>query len=70
MKKKVIRELRKLDIKELIQKAESLRKEIAHLKLEFAVNKPKDTNIILKKRKELAAILTIIGEKKEQGNEK
>lgn len=70
MKKKIIQELRSLDLRELIKKAEDLRKEIANLKLEFAVNKPKDTNIILKKRKELAAILTVIGEKKEQGNGK
>lgn len=70
MKKKIIQELRGLELRELIKKAEDLRKEIANLKLEFVVNKPKDTNIILKKRKELAAILTIIGEKKDQGNEK
>lgn len=70
MKKKALKELRELDLNGLEKRAEDLRKEIANLKLEFAVNKPKDTNIILKKRKELAAILTIIGEKEEQGNGK
>lgn len=64
MKKKEINELRNLSIKELEKKVNELRKEIARLKLEFAVNPPKDTNILIKKRKELAVILTLITEKK------
>lgn len=64
MRKKEIDELRNLSIKELEKKVNDLRKEIARLKLEVVVNQPKDTNILIKKRKELAIILTLITEKK------
>lgn len=64
MKKKELKELRNLSISELENKANDLRREITRLKLEFSVNKPKDTNIVIKKRKDLAVVLTLITEKK------
>ncbi|OGK25103.1 hypothetical protein A3A46_03890 [Candidatus Roizmanbacteria bacterium RIFCSPLOWO2_01_FULL_37_13] len=50
---------------ELEKEAKNLREEIAKLRLELKVNPPKDINILMKKRKQLAITLTIIGEKKE-----
>lgn len=64
MKKKELEDLRSKLIKELEKQAQDLIKEIALQKLEFEANKPKDSNILLKKRKKLARIWTIIEEKK------
>lgn len=64
MKKKELEDLRSQSIKELEKQAENLIKEIAMQKIELETNKPKDSNILLKKRKKLARIWTIIEEKK------
>jgi len=64
MKKKTS-ELKAKSISELEMAAQSLREEISKLKLEFKVTPAKDTNILLKKRKKLAVILTLIAEKQE-----
>lgn len=63
MKKKEIEDLRNKSIKELEKEAGELRKEIGKLQLEARVNPPKDTNTLVKKRKHLAILLTIIREK-------
>lgn len=59
-----IEELRSKTIKELEKEGDEIRKEIAKLQLDFKVNLPKDTNLLVKKRKRLALILTIMNEKK------
>ena len=41
--------------------------EIAKLQLSFKSNPPKDTNLLMKKRKQLAVLLTVLGEKEEVG---
>ncbi|MBI4225528.1 50S ribosomal protein L29 [Candidatus Roizmanbacteria bacterium] len=64
MKKKTS-ELKNKSIGELEKEAHDLRVEIAKSRLEVKVNPAKDTNILVKKRKRLAVILTILGEKKE-----
>jgi ribosomal protein L29 len=64
MKKGEINELRAKTIRELEKEAEEIRKEIAKLKLDAEVNPLKDTNFLVKKRKRLAVILTLISEKK------
>lgn len=66
MKKKEKEQLRARSVKQLEKEAAELRREIAKLKLAFKINPPKDTNILVKKRKRLAVILTIIGEKKQR----
>lgn len=63
--KKSIAEIRQKTKNELIKESDTLRNEIAKLVLEVKVNKPKDTNIIGKKRKRLAVVLTLIKEKQE-----
>lgn len=63
--KKITREYRKKTTTELEKEAQRLRREIAKLKLEAKINPPKDTNLLIKKRKELAIILTLITEKKQ-----
>ena len=51
--------------KELEKEANSIREEIAKMQLSFKSNPPKDTNNLMKKRKQLAVILTLLSEKKE-----
>lgn len=51
--------------KELVKDADSIREEIAKLQLSSKSNPPKDTNSLVKKRKQLAVILTLLSEKKE-----
>jgi len=50
-------------VKELEKDANSIREEISKLQLSFKSNPPKDTNSIVKKRKQLAVLLTVLGEK-------
>ncbi len=64
MKKTEIEELRNKTIEELMKEKDEMRKEIAKLQLDFKVNRPKETNLLVKKRKKLAVMLTMIGEKK------
>ena len=52
-------------IKELEKDANSIREEIAKLQLSFKGNPPKDTNSLVKKRKQLAVLLTVLSEKRE-----
>lgn len=63
--KKTVKELRNKTISELEKEAKTLRGELAKLILEAKVKPTKDTNVLIKKRKRLAVILTILGEKKE-----
>lgn len=58
-----MRELRGKSLKELKKQTEDLRVDIAKTKVELKTNPPKDTNVMMKKRKRLARILTIIREK-------
>ncbi len=63
--KKITREYKGKTTSELEREAQRLRQEIAKLKLEVKINPPKDTNLLIKKRKELAIILTLISEKRQ-----
>jgi ribosomal protein L29 len=56
-REKTIKELEKMNI--------ILREEIAKLLLSFKSNPPKDSNLLAKKKKLLAVLLTILSEKKE-----
>lgn len=62
--KKNIKELRSKDEKELLSQAGALRGEIAKMSLETYANKPKNTNLVAMKKKELAVLLTVLSEKK------
>ncbi|MFA6017362.1 MAG: hypothetical protein WC744_04725 [Patescibacteria group bacterium] len=50
--------------KELEKEAGLIREEIAKAQLSFKSNPPKDTNSLVKKRKQLAVLLTVLSEKK------
>ena len=63
--KKITKTYREKTSKELIKETQSLREEIAKLQLSFKSNPPKDTNLLMKKRKQLAVLLTVLGEKNE-----
>lgn len=63
--KKNVKKLREKTIKELETEAQKLEKEITKLKLEWKMSQPKDTNVLYKKRKNLAVILTLLTAKKE-----
>ncbi|OGK11855.1 50S ribosomal protein L29 [Candidatus Roizmanbacteria bacterium RIFCSPLOWO2_01_FULL_37_12] len=62
--KKISLEFKGKTTGDLEKEAQKLREEIAKLKLEIKVNPPKDTNSLFKKRKRLAVVLTLIGERK------
>jgi len=64
--KKIATELKGKSEKDLLKEGNKLSEEIAKLKLESKVNPAKDTNLIFKKRKKLAVILTLINERKEK----
>ncbi len=65
--KKLTKDLKSKTVDELKKEAHSLREEIARLGLEAKVNPPaggsKDSNLLFKKRKRLAVILTLISQK-------
>ncbi len=63
--KKLTSELRGRSVNELEKEAQKLREEIAKLKLETKVNAQKDTNVLIKKKKKLAVVLTFLTEKNE-----
>ena len=65
--KKNTKTYREKTIKELEKENGSLREEIAKLQLSFKSNPPKDTNLLMKKRKQLAVLLTVLGEKEDVG---
>lgn len=63
MKTKVIQKLRDQSAQELMLSAQKLKEDIAHMKIEGSVNRPKNTNALSLKKRELAVILTIMKEK-------
>lgn len=66
MRKKIREEYRDKSIEELEKDRYQLIKDIALLRLETKVNRPKDTSVIVKKRARLAILQTIQQEKKTQ----
>ncbi len=63
--KKSIKELRQKSVEELGKEINKERQEIAKLELEKGANPQKDTNLLQKKRKTLARILTVAGSLKD-----
>ena len=61
--KKYASEYRKKTTGELEKEKINLKNEINKLKIEWGINKPKNTNIILNKLKRLSVLLTILSEK-------
>ena len=59
----LLKKMEEKSILELKKSAEGLREEIAKLRFDLSLNKLKDTNMIKKKRKDLARILTAIRQK-------
>lgn len=66
--KKVKKELEGKTVKELEKQTQVLRVEIAKLVLNRKVSPAKDTNLIVKKRKQLAVVLTVLTEKQYEEN--
>ncbi len=64
MKSKELQKLRDQNVTELRLGAQKLKDEIARLSIEGSINKPKNSNALGEKRRELAVTLTIINEKK------
>lgn len=63
MKRKERTQIKGLTIKELLDKAQSIKKEVANLVIDLNMKKLKDTRAVFKKRKDLAQILTILRQK-------
>ena len=62
--KKNVKNLREKDIKEINKEISNLKEEIAKLNLSKKSSPVKDTNLLFKKRKQLAVLLTVLNEKK------
>ena len=63
--KKYVTEYRKKTTSELEKEKINLNGEINKLKIEWGVNKPKNTNVIANKLKKLSVLMTILSEKKD-----
>ncbi len=63
MKKNDFVQIKSLDLKELVAKTKTLKKEIADLFLDKNMKKLKDLKSISKKKKDLAQILTVMRQK-------
>lgn len=63
MKKNELKSLKGLSSGEIALRAKSLKKEIAEAIFDKNMKKLKDTKTIFKKRKDLARVLTILGQK-------
>lgn len=61
--KKSVQDLKQKDVKELQTEVEKLRSEIAKDRMEMKAHRPKDTNIVSKKRKRVAMLQTLINQK-------
>ncbi len=64
--KKLTKELIGKTVNELEKQVQTLREEIAKTSLNEKVNPEKDTNVIRKKRRLLAVVLTILAQKREE----
>lgn len=62
--KKITKKYNDKTSKDLIKEVETLREEISKLQLSFKSNPPKDSNSIVKKKKQLAVMLTLLTQKK------
>ncbi len=62
--KKITKELNIKTTKELEKETVTLRQEIAKLMIERSVKPEKDSNVINKKKKRLAVVLTLMSQKK------
>lgn len=63
--KKITKQLQEKTMRELEKETQLLREEMAKLRLKNKTNLSKDTNLLVKRRKRLAAVLTILTEKRE-----
>ncbi len=65
MKKNEFTQIKGLDAKELLLKAKTLKGEIGNLMMDKNMKKLQDLRSISKKKKDLAQVLTIVGQKQQ-----
>ena len=63
MKRNELTQVKALNVKELKDKAKSLKDEMDNLVIDKNTNKLKDKKVIFKKRKDLAKVLTVLRQK-------
>jgi ribosomal protein L29 len=63
--KKITKLYQEKSLKELEKESQLIRQEIAKLRLSLKTSPQKNTNLLIKKRKQLAVLLTVSTEKKE-----
>lgn len=63
--KKDTKELQSKTVEQLEKEINTLRQELSHSKIDMYINSPKDTNQLMKKRKKIAHLLTILTAKRE-----
>ncbi len=66
--KKIIKDYTSKPATELIKMIQMLREEIARAQLNEKTNPAKDTNLVFRKKKQLAVALTVLNQKKEAEN--
>ncbi len=66
MKKEQKKELRTKTTDELVKELYDLRSEVAKLKIEMKTGKIEDTNMVYRKKKDIARVLTYLSEKGEE----
>jgi len=64
--KKITKDYQNKEIKELEKEKSALREEIVKLTLSKKSTPPKDTNLLFKKKKKLAVLLTVLSLKKDK----
>ena len=63
--KKLVKDYRQKTVIELEKEITGLKEEVAKLKLTQRASPVKDTNLLMKKRKQLAALLTVLAQKRQ-----
>ena len=63
--KKLVKDYREKTVIELEKEITGLKEEVAKLKLTQRASPVKDTNLLMKKRKQLAALLTVLAQKRQ-----
>jgi ribosomal protein L29 len=63
--KKYVVDLRKKTIKELEKEVQDIKKDIMKARIDWKINRPKDTNLISNKKKKLSVLMTVLYEMRE-----
>ena len=66
MKKEQKKELRAKTVEELIKELRDMRAEVSKLKIDMKMGKIENTNLVYRKKKDIARVLTFLSQKEEE----